>query len=401
MKKWSANQINTVFAALSSWGLDAFDFFLLVFVIDDIATSFSVTKKSVSIAIFLTLALRPVGAFFIGRLAEQYGRKPVLMGNVALFSILSALSAFAPNLIIFLLIRCVYGVAMGGVWGVASSLAFETIPKESKGFISGLFQAGYPLGYLTASVVYALFFDSLGWRYLFIIGAFPILLVIFIHFFVQESAVWLAAKNQEKAKRTRILPIAMNNWQVCLFAIILMTCFNLFSHGTQDSYPLFLKEQHHFTSHIVGGIAIAYNIASIMGGIFFGSLSQKIGRSKAIALAAGLSLFAIPLWAFSNDMILLGVGAFIMQFMVQGAWGVIPVYLNELLPASTRTVLPGFFYQMGNLFASANLIIQIYIAEYFNNNYGLSLAIVAGLAAICIMILMRYRMTHPQLVPHD
>ncbi|MDI2091163.1 MFS transporter [Commensalibacter oyaizuii] len=301
MKKWSANRRNTVFAAVSSWGLDAFDFFLLIFVIDNIADSFHASNADVSIAIFLTLAMRPIGAVFIGKMAEKYGRKPVLMANVATFSILSALSAFAPTLSIFILIRCIYGVAMGGIWGVASSLAFETIPSHAKGFVSGLFQAGYPLGYLTASVIYALFFNSLGWQYLFIIGTFPILLVVFIYFFVEESSTWLKNKSAQKTT-IAIMPIIRSNWNICIYAIILMACFNFFSHGTGDVYPLFLKEQHHFSPFYVSAIAIAYNISSIMGGLFFGYLSEKIGRPQSIIIACVGAILFVPLWAFSSGL---------------------------------------------------------------------------------------------------
>lgn len=387
MNKWSKNQINTVFAAVSSWGLDAFDFFLLIFVISDIAHTFSVTNKEISLAIFITLACRPIGAIFIGKMAEKYGRKPVLMANVAAFSILSGLSAFAPTLTIFLAIRCLYGIAMGGIWGVASALAFETIPSKSKGFVSGLFQAGYPLGYLSAAIVYGLFFDHVGWRNLFLIGTFPILLVAFIYFFVEESSVWKQAKN-EKRQNLPIIPIMIQNWHICVFAIILMTCFNFFSHGTQDVYPLFLKEQHHLNTHTVSIIAICYNIASIIGGISFGTLSQKIGRPKAIIIASFFALCAIPLWAFSSNLVLLGLGAVIMQLMVQGAWGIIPIYLTELMPHNTRAVLPGVAYQLGNLLASVNLPLQVYIAETYGGNYSIALASIAMMASICIMLLM-------------
>lgn len=387
MNKWSRNQICTVFAAVSSWGLDAFDFFLLIFVIDDIARSFSVSNKEVALAIFLTLACRPIGAVFIGKMAEKYGRKPVLMANVATFSILSGLSAFAPTLFIFLAIRCAYGVAMGGIWGVASALAFETIPPKTKGFISGLFQAGYPLGYLSASVIYGLFFDYIRWQDLFLIGTLPIFLVAFIYFFVEESSVWQEAKN-EKKENLPIIPVIIKNWPVCIYAIILMTCFNFFSHGTQDVYPLFLKDQHHFTTHTVSIIAILYNIASIIGGVSFGTLSQKIGRPQAMTLAAFFALCAVPLWAFSSSVVLIGLGAFIMQLMVQGAWGIIPIYLTELMPKHTRAVLPGVAYQLGNLLASINLPLQIYIAESYHGDYSISLASVASITAICIMLLM-------------
>lgn len=387
MAKWTPNQRNTVCAAITSWGMDAFDFFLLVFVIKDIAASFHVTIKEVSLAVFLTLAVRPIGAVVFGRVAEKVGRKPTLIVNIITFSILEAASAFAPTLFIFLMLRCMYGIAMGGIWGVASSLALETAPKEAKGFVSGLFQAGYPLGYLTAAIVYGLLFSLLGWEKLFIVGSLPIVLAVFIYYKVEESPVWLASKAQHKTN-VSIIPVALKNWKLCLYAILLMTCFNFFSHGTQDAYPTFLEVQHGFKPHIVSIIAIFYNVASIMGGVFFGTLSGRIGRHQAIMIAALLSLPAIPLWAFSTNSLMLGIGAFIMQFMVQGAWGVVPIYLNELMPENTRAVLPGLFYQLGNLLASINLTLQVYIANQNGGNYGIALTTVAACAAICIALFM-------------
>ncbi|MFD1260265.1 MFS transporter [Entomomonas asaccharolytica] len=387
MTQWTAKQKNAVFAAVTSWTLDAFDFFILVFVLKDIAASFNVTVQEVSLAVFLTLAVRPIGALIFGRMAEKIGRKPVLIINIVIFSILEAASAFAPTLFIFITIRCVYGIAMGGIWGVASSLALETAPKESRGFVSGLFQAGYPAGYLIAAIVYGLLFSLIGWEKLFIIGSLPILLAVFIWFKVEESPVWLTSKNEHKTN-VPLLPIVKKHWKLCLYAILLMTCFNFFSHGTQDVYPTFLEKQHGFEPHVVSIIAICYNIASILGGILFGSLSAKIGRRKAIIIAALLSLPAIPLWAFATSSIMLGIGAFFMQFMVQGAWGVVPVYLNELMPENTRAVLPGFIYQLGNLLASVNLTLQVYIANQTGGNYGIALAVVAGSAAIIISLFM-------------
>ena len=276
---------------------------------------------------------------------------------------------------------------MGGIWGVASSLTLETAPKEAKGFVSGLFQAGYPLGYLTATIFYGLFFSLLGWQKLFIVGSFPIILAAFIYYKVEESPVWLASKAQHKTG-IPIIPVVLKHWKLCIYAILLMTCFNFFSHGTQDAYPTFLNKQRGFEPHVISIIAIFYNIASILGGVFYGTLSGKIGCRKAIIIAALLSLPAIPLWAFSTSSVMLGIGAFIMQFMVQGAWGVIPVYLNKLMPANTRAILPGLFYQLGNLFASINLTLQVYIANQHNGNYSIALALIAASAAICISLFM-------------
>ncbi|CAM3892876.1 MFS transporter [Rahnella victoriana] len=385
---WTSRQRNVAIASFLSWTLDAFDFFVLVFLLSDIATAFQVDIKQVTLAILLTLAVRPIGALLFGRAAEKYGRKPVLMVNIALFSFFELCTAAAPSLTVFLILRVIYGIAMGGVWGVASSLAMETIPDRSRGMMSGIFQAGYPFGYLLAAVVYGLLFDVVGWRGMFVIGAVPVFLLPFIWFKVQESPVWLAAR--ERNESTALMPVLKKNWKLCIYLVVLMAGFNFFSHGTQDLYPTFLKVQHGFDAHTVSLIAISYNIASIIGGIFFGSLSEKIGRKKAIIIAALLSLPVIPLWAFSGGSWMLGLGAFLMQFMVQGAWGVVPTYLTELVPANTRAVLPGFVYQLGNLIASVNATLQASIAESHGHNYGLAMAIVAGTVAILISVLVAF-----------
>lgn len=385
---WSSQQRNVAIASFLSWTLDAFDFFILVFLLSDIAAAFHVGMEQVTLAILLTLAVRPIGALLFGRAAEKYGRRPILMVNILFFSIFELLSAAAPSLTTFLVLRVLYGVAMGGIWGVASSLAMETIPDRSRGLMSGIFQAGYPFGYLLAAVVYGSLFELVGWRGMFVIGAIPIVLLPFIYFKVPESPVWLAAR--ERKESTALLPVLKSHWKLCIYLVLLMAAFNFFSHGTQDMYPAFLKIQHGFDPKTVSIIAISYNIASIIGGVFFGVLSEKIGRKKAIIIAAALALPVIPLWAFSGGSLMLGIGAFLMQFMVQGAWGVIPTYLNELVPANTRAVLPGFVYQLGNLIASVNATLQATIAESHGQNYGLAMVIIAGSVAVVIIVLISF-----------
>ena len=385
---WSSQQRNVAIASFLSWTLDAFDFFVLVFLLSDIAKAFNVGMEEVTLAILLTLAVRPIGALLFGRAAEKYGRRPILMVNILFFSIFELLSAAAPSLSMFLVLRVLYGVAMGGIWGVASSLAMETIPDRSRGLMSGIFQAGYPFGYLLAAVVYGSLFEIVGWRGMFVIGAIPIILLPFIYFKVPESPVWLAAR--ERKESTALLPVLKSHWKLCIYLVLLMAAFNFFSHGTQDMYPAFLKIQHGFDPKTVSIIAISYNIASIIGGVFFGVLSEKIGRKKAIIIAAALALPVIPLWAFSGGSLMLGIGAFLMQFMVQGAWGVIPTYLNELVPDNTRAVLPGFVYQLGNLIASVNATLQATIAESHGQNYGLAMAIIAGSVAVAIIVLISF-----------
>lgn len=388
MFNWTSTQRNVAGACFACWMLDAFDFFILVFVLSDLAAWFNTDIASVSISIMLTLAVRPIGALLFGRLAEKYGRRPLLMVNVLMFSLFELLSAWSPTFAAFIVFRVVYGVAMGGIWGVASSLAMETIPDRSRGLMSGIFQAGYPGGYLLASIIFGLFFSSVGWRGMFLIGALPVLMLPFIYFKVPESPVWLAARARKES--VALLPIVRTHWKLCLYMVLLMACFNFFSHGTQDLYPTFLKVQHGFDPHTVSIIAITYNIAAMLGGICFGSLSEKIGRKKAMITASLLALPVLPLWAFASGSITIGLGAFLMQFMVQGAWGVVPSYLTELVPANSRAVLPGFVYQLGNLLASVNATLQARIAEAHGNNYGLAMAIVAGTVAILISILVAF-----------
>jgi len=388
---WSPAQRRTLFAGVGSWAMDAFDFFVLVFVLSTMADAFRITVLTASLAITFTLIARPIGALIFGPLAEKFGRKPVLIANIAVFAAIELATAASPNFTTFFILRVVYGVAMGGVWGVASALTMETIPRHARGTVSGLFQAGYPLGYLIASIVYGLFGVAVGWRGMFVIGALPVLLAVYIYFKVDESPVWLASRGVAgRSAHTKIWPAIVKNWPVLLFAVILMAAFNYFSHGTQDLYPTFLKLQHGFAPSTISIIAICYNIAAILGALLAGTLSERFGRKRIIILFAALALPCIPLWAFATGSVALGIGAFLVQFMVQGAWGVIPAYLNELVPEGTRAVLPGFVYQLGNVIAAPNATIQALIATSNHGNYGLALAIVAGSVAVIIIVLMSF-----------
>jgi SHS family lactate transporter-like MFS transporter len=386
---WTPTQRHIVTASFLGWMLDAFDFFLVVFVLRRIAADFGTDVKSVTYAIFLTLAMRPVGAFLFGRLADHFGRRPALMASVLLYSLMEFLSAFAPSLQVFLVLRALYGVAMGGEWGVGASLAFESIPVRSRGMVSGMLQAGYPCGYLLASVVFGLLFEHIGWRGMFIVGIAPALLVLYIRSKVPESAVWTAGR---AAPVTRSLWSSLSgHWLLALYAIALMTCFNFFSHGTQDLYPHFLEVQRGFSTGTRSIVVIVYNVGAICGGIAFGTLSSRIGRRKAIALAAGLSLLVLPFWAYCLTPLALAAAAFVMQFMVQGAWGVVPVHLNELSPEGMRATFPGFVYQLGNLLASYNAPLQTTIAENRSGvehpDFAFAFAAVVGTVAVLLVVL--------------
>ncbi|MGZ5940174.1 MAG: MFS transporter, partial [Rhizomicrobium sp.] len=383
LRGWSSAQKHVVAASYLGWTLDAFDFFLLVFVIKDVAGEFGTAVSDIALAVTLTLALRPVGAFVFGRLADRFGRRPILMLDVALYSVLGFATAFAPNLTAFLVIRALFGVAMGGEWGIGASLTMETVKPEARGFASGLLQSGYPSGYLIASVAYGLLYAHIGWRGMFMIGILPAVLILYIRRNVPESPGW----DRERASASTIVNVLARHWQLALYAILLMTAFNFFSHGTQDLYPTFLQKQHHFDHTTVSTIAVLYNVGAILGGLSFGAVSQSLGRRRTMIVAALLALPAIWLWAYSETAPLLAVGAFLVQFFVQGAWGVVPAHLNELSPAEARGTFPGTVYQLGNFIASSNAVLQARIAENHNNNYSLALAGVAVTAALAVALL--------------
>lgn len=385
--QWTKSQKNVVVAAYLGWTLDAFDFFLMVFMFKDIANTFAVDVKSVAEAAFLTLAARPIGAFVFGRLADRFGRKPTLMWNILAFSVLEGASGFAPSLWTFLALRFLFGVAMGGEWGIGSALTFETIPTRARGVVSGLLQAGYPSGYFIAALVTGLFYDRLGWRYMFLLGIVPAILVFFIRMGVDESPAFL--EKRIKKEQSNLFEVIGRNWKIAVYAVILMTAFNFFSHGSQDAYAnLFLHVQHGFDTQRAATMTAIMNIGAILGGIGFGFLSERIGRRKAIVIAAGLALPVIPFWAFGTTPLVLAIGAFLIQVSVQGAWGIIPVHLNELSPPEIRATFPGFVYQLGNLIASRNLPIQVAIAEAHGNNYGLAMASVIGTVVVVIILLV-------------
>jgi SHS family lactate transporter-like MFS transporter len=373
-------------ASFLGWALDAFDFFLLTFVMKDIATDFHAKVSDVSVAITLTLVARPIGAFIFGRLADHYGRRPVLMADVAIYSVLAIASAFSPNLMVLLALRFLFGVAMGGEWGIGASLALESIPAKSRGVVSGILQEGYPVGYFLAAIA-NLFLPQVGWRGMLALGVIPALLILYVRRHVEESPTWLARREKERhTKGPSLIQALKGHWLRLLYVVVLMTCFNFFSHGTQDLYPTFLRVQHGFGPGLVTTLTILLNLGAVAGGLIFGSLSERIGRRRAIVLAALLALPIIPLWAFSPTPLLLGAGAFLIQVAVQGAWGVVPAHLNELSPPDARGTFPGFAYQLGNLFAAGNAVIQARVAESHGNNYGLALAIVCGVIAVVLSI---------------
>jgi MFS transporter, SHS family, lactate transporter len=379
-------QRNTFVACFLGWSLDAFDFFILTFCVSAIATQFQAKVSAVAEAIFLTLVFRPLGAFLFGMMADRFGRRPTLMLDIIAYSVFELSSAFAPSLKVFLITRALFGIAMGGEWGVGAALAFETLPAEGRGFFSGLLQEGYAVGYLMAALVFGTVFNYVGWRGMFIIGALPAFLVIYIRTKVDESPAWAQGRAARKTE-SRTGKDILAYLGTFAFLIVLMFAFNSFSHGSQDLYPTFLTKQHQFAPRTVMFITVMANIGALLGGIIFGTWSEKIGRRKAIVIAALLSIPIIPLWAYSHTVLMLALGGFLMQFMVQGAWGVIPAHLNELSPPEVRGTFPGFAYQIGNLLSSRNGVLQAKIAEQryagvFAPVLAWTLLIVATLVAV-------------------
>ena len=388
-------QIATVLACYLGWALDAFDYFIVVFVIDNVARTFHATLELSAAALWLTLGFRPVGAYIFGRLADRHGRKPVLMGVILFYSVVELASAASPSIVVFLLLRALFGIALGGEWGVGAALTMESIPRNWRGPVSGLLQTGYPTGYLLASVLF-LALPVLGWRGMFVVGALPALLIAFIWLRVDESPDWLAQRALARsgavvAPTASLGSVLRQNAGLVVFAIGLMACFNFFSHGSQDLYPkIFLRNQLGFHPATVTIVVVLYNLGAMAGGLFFGTLSERIGRRRAIAIASLLALPLLPLWAYSTTPLRIGIGAVLMQFCIQGAWGVVPAYLNELSPAAIRATFPGLTYQLGNLIASPNGNLQLLIAHHTGGSLALPLALVVGTVAVLIAVLATF-----------
>jgi MFS transporter, SHS family, lactate transporter len=386
---WSPVHSRVVIASFLGWMLDAFDFFLVVFVLKRLAIDFGTDITEVTWGITATLALRPLGALAFGRLADRFGRRPALIGSILLYSLMELATAFAPSLGVFVLLRALYGIAMGGEWGIGASLTFESVPVRARGLVSGILQAGYPCGYLLAAVVFGLVFPQIGWRGMFVVGAVPALLAVYIFRSVPESQTWLSGRRH--APRRSLRSQLREHWPLALYAIVLMTCFNFFSHGTQDLYPTLLSVQRGFSTGTISLIAVIYNVGAICGGLVFGALSTRVGRRRSIALAAALSLGVLPFWAYATHPAAVAAGAFAMQFMVQGAWGVVPVHLNELSPAGLRATFPGVVYQMGNLLASCNATLQAGIAAASAHSghpdYARALTLVSAAVAALLVAL--------------
>jgi MFS transporter, SHS family, lactate transporter len=377
----------TFIASFLGWTLDAFDFFLLAFVVPRVASDFHRPIFDVAFAITLTLMCRPLGALIFGWMGDRFGRRTPLMIDVACFSVIELATAFSPNFVVFLVLRALYGVAMGGEWGLGAALAMESLPAQKRGLFSGLLQEGYSVGFLLAAIVFGLFFSAIGWRGMFAIGVLPALLIFYIRKHVPESPTWIAAQSRVREKREPIrFGAVMRYAPLFIYTVLLMAAFNFMSHGTQDLYPTFLQVQRHLSVHTVAWLAIVYNIGAIAGGIVFGGLSQRIGRRTGILIATALGIVTIPLWIHAPTIALLAFGGFLLQFMVQGAWGIVPAHLNELSPGGARGTFPGFTYQLGNLISAPAAQLEATIAKTHFATASGAPDYAAALSAIALVV---------------
>lgn len=389
IRSLNAAQRATFIACFLGWTLDAFDFFLLTFVVTPVAQQFGRSVADIGWAIAITLMMRPIGALVFGLLGDRFGRRLPLMIDIIFYSVMELLTAFAPNFTVLLILRALYGIGMGGEWGLGASLAMESLPVKSRGLFSGILQQGYAAGYLLAAVVYWAVFPHFGWRGLFIAGAAPALLVIYIRARVPESPAWkIPQRNFSRAAMQsfrRTLPLFF-------YAVLLMAAFNYMSHGTQDLYQTFLEKQWKLGVDTKAKVGIVYALGAICGGTLFGHLSQSWGRRRAIIVAATGGFVLIPIWVFSPTLSLLIVGGFLMQFMVQGAWGVVPVHLNELSPQDLRGTFPGLAYQTGNFIAANAAVVEAKLAQLFRGadnhpNYARALALFAAFVFASVIVL--------------
>ncbi len=365
------DSVNALFASFLGWTLDAFDFFVLIFAIPAIAKDFHTDIPAVAATSAVTLAFRPVGAFFFGLMADRYGRRLPLMLNLVFYSFIEVLSGLAPDYTAFLVLRALFGIGMGAEWGLGASLVMEKVPPRWRGVLSGFLQEGYAVGYLLAACCYFFVFPKWGWRPMFFIGGLPALLALFVRYRVKESAVWQKAHHETWSGLGRAI---IGNWKIFLYLTALMMMMNFASHGTQDMYPTFLKEQRGFSPRQVATIAIIYNLGALTGGLVFGLLSDRYGRRRGMCAALFLAILCIPLWAYAPGAVWLVLGAFFMQFMVQGAWGVIPAHITELSPDLVRGFLPGFAYQCGVLLASSVAYLEAVFARHLSYATAMALA---------------------------
>jgi SHS family lactate transporter-like MFS transporter len=359
-----------VSSGILGWILDAFDFFVLVFLVDVLANNFHVGKGDIIWTITITLAMRPVGALVLGSLADRYGRRRPLIACVLYFSIITALTPFAPSYAVFVVLRALYGIGMGGYWGIGASLVMESSPKRWRGLFSGIMQAGYSGGYLLAAVALRTIEPRFGWRWMFLCGLGLAAVIAVLTLLSPESTSW---EKHRLASFGEVIRVLWEHKKDFVYLVLMMTAITCLSHGTQDLYPDFLKTVHKFSNAVVSNLAILYNVGAILGALVIGHYSDRLGRRLAIILALTICALSIPLWAFGSTIVMLAIGSFAMQFGVQGAFGVIPAHLNELSPSSVRSLFPGVVYQLGVLFAAPSVVVEFTLRRHFGYQWALTI----------------------------
>jgi SHS family lactate transporter-like MFS transporter len=379
-----------VIASFLGWTFDAFDFFVLTFLLNDIAKAFGKTRPDVALTLTLTLAMRPVGAFIFGIIADRYGRRIPLMLNIVFYAVASALSGLAPTYGMFVLFRMLFGIGMGGQWGVGASLVLESVSAKWRGLLSGFLHQGYSLGNFLAALAFLTVYPSMAaahpayaWRVMFFIGGIPALLSLFVFSKVEESEAWKEHKTEDWREYARSVARV---WPRFLYLVLLLTMMGFISHGTQDLYPTFLTQQRHFAANHVAETSMFAMVGALFGGLVVGYCSDRFGRRRAMIGAALAGLAIVPLWIDAPTDALVVLGGFLMQFCVQGAWGIIPAHMNELSPAQMRGFLPGFAYQLGMLCAGVVTYIESVAGEHFS--YATAMGLIAALALVGGMIVI-------------
>lgn len=374
-----------VSAGILGWVLDAFDFFVLIFLVDVLARRFHVEKSAIVWTITATLAMRPIGALLLGTLADRYGRRGPLLACVLYFSVVTAFTPFAPNYAVFFLLRALYGIGMGGYWGIGASLVMESTPRRWRGLFSGLLQAGYPLGYLLAAIALRAIEPRFGWQAMFLTGLVFAAIIALLTLRAPESAAW---RREAPPSAAHILRTLLQHKKSFVYLLAVMAAMTCLSHGTQDLYPDFLKSVHRLSNDTISTIAILYNLGAIAGALCIGHLSERIGRRSSMMLALGFALVAIPAWAFGASLPVLIAGSVLMQFGVQGAFGVIPAHLNELSPDGARSLFSGFVYQLGVLVGAPSVSIEYILRAHLGYRWALT---VFEFCVIVVLLLLFVR----------
>ncbi|GAA6064042.1 hypothetical protein JCM10212_001468 [Sporobolomyces blumeae] len=404
-------------SAFIAWTCDAIDFFGVSLGAGRLSVAFDKPLKTITTAITLTLLFRPLGAIIFGLAGDRYGRKWPLIVDLLCCGVLSLATAFTKTFGAFLAVRSLFGIAMGGIWGLSAAQGLETLPVEARGLFSGILQEGYAVGYLLSAVVnLTVVAKHNDWRILFFFGAAAAAFAAVLRAVLPESSYFLERRAAEKAAGTTVSSAQKSktflreagravklHWVRCVFSLCLMTGFNFFSHGSQDVYPSLIKESKGLSAHQATLATIIGNCGAIAGGVVAGFVSQYLGRRLTIIVCCLWTIAFIPLWYLPNSFGPLAVGAFCVQVGVQGAWGVVPIYLMEISPVAFRSVFPGVAYQLGNMVSSASAQIETTAGANIKTaegrpDYGKVGAILIGVVAAwiigCCLIGREYHGSH-------